>query len=109
MPRSLGSVHPSFLSQWMHGQLDTRPSQPSSLRFVFTILELYINLYVCMCIGLQSNLSEWILLKWITRLNGYYSIPIRAKKVSIRFSLPDRFFDSIRQSDKFAACTLIFK
>ena len=30
------------------------------------------------------------------------SIPIRAKKVSIRF-------DSIRQSDKFAACTLIFK
>ena len=32
------------------------------------------------------------------------------KKVSIRFSLPNRFFfDSIRQSDKFAACTLIFK
>jgi len=30
---------------------------------------------------------------------------------SIRFSLPNRFFrfDSIRQSDKFAACTLIFK
>jgi len=31
-----------------------------------------------------------------------YSNPIRAKKVSIQF-------DSIRQSDKFAACTLIFK
>jgi len=30
---------------------------------------------------------------------------------SIRFSLPNRFFrfDSIRQSDKFAAFTLIFK
>jgi len=30
---------------------------------------------------------------------------------SVRFSLPNRFFrfDSIRQSDKFAACTLIFK
>jgi len=30
---------------------------------------------------------------------------------SIRFSLPNRFFrlDSIRQSDKFAASTLIFK
>jgi len=30
---------------------------------------------------------------------------------SIQFSLPNRFFrfDSIRQSDKFAACTLIFK
>ena len=42
------------------------------------------------------------------------SIPIRAKKFrfdSIRFSLPNRFFrfDSIRQSDKFAASTLIFK
>ena len=42
------------------------------------------------------------------------SIPIRTKKFrfdSIRFSLPNRFFrfDSIRQSDKFAACTLIFK
>ena len=33
------------------------------------------------------------------------------QKVSIRFSLPNRFFrfDSIRQSDKFAASTLIFK
>ena len=28
---------------------------------------------------------------------------------SIRFSLPNRFFYSIRKSDKFAACTLIFK
>ena len=30
---------------------------------------------------------------------------------SIRLSLPNRFFrfDSIRQLDKFAACTLIFK
>jgi len=35
----------------------------------------------------------------------------RQKKVSIRFSLPNRFFrfDSFRQSDKFATCTLIFK
>jgi len=33
------------------------------------------------------------------------------KKVSIRFSLPNRFFrfDSIHQSDKFAASTLILK
>ena len=42
----------------------------------------------------------------------YYSIPIRAKKFrfdSIRLSPPSRFFfrfDSIRQSDKFAACRL---
>ena len=35
----------------------------------------------------------------------------RQKKVSIRFDFRYRidFFDSIRQSDKFAACTLIFK
>jgi len=33
------------------------------------------------------------------------------KKVSIRFDSRYRidFFDSIRQSDKFAACTLVFK
>jgi len=40
-----------------------------------------------------------------------YSISIRAKKVLIWFDSRYRiyFFDSIWQSDKFAACTLIFK
>ena len=63
----------------------------------------------------------------LTFLSGNYALPITSyhyyyyyyclehsnsgKKVSIRFSLPNRFFrfDSIRQSDKFAASTLIFK
>ena len=40
-----------------------------------------------------------------------YSIPIRAKKFRFDSILATEsiFFDSIRQSDKFAACTLTFK
>jgi len=55
----------------------------------------------------QSQLAN----KTLERVHMHYSIPIRAKKVSIRFDSRYRidFFDSIRKSDKFAASTLIFK
>ena len=47
---------------------------------------------------------------WLRLLSIEHSNSGKKSFDSIRFSLPNQFFsDSIRQSDKFAACTLIFK
>jgi len=66
------------------------PPAPCIVAIVFLFRFLFLIFSVILCLLEHSNSD---------------------KKVSIRFDSRYRidFFDSIRQSDKFAACTLVFK